>query len=194
MLFDDNNNTTTPPQKSSKRKNNPELLRHTILVCAKDLMIAEGLASFSLQKVADMAGTSKGGLFHHFKSKEALMSAVLELYIAQLNTAILAHIAAHAEQSGMLTRAYMAVFFQNTEIGLSSDWAGLIRIINAEPHLFSIWQAWQDNLIKQYAHTDNHIRFAVIRHAIHGLWINYTPNEQAEMIYQYLLTLIDKPN
>ncbi|WP_241761935.1 TetR/AcrR family transcriptional regulator [Moraxella catarrhalis] len=75
----------------TKRKNKPEELKHGLIMAAKHLMVSDGVANLSMQKVADTAGTSKGGLFHHFKNKEELLNAVVGLYIAQLNTAIFIH-------------------------------------------------------------------------------------------------------
>ena len=94
-----------------KRKNNPELLRHSILIAAKNLMLQDGIANLSMQKVADAAGTSKGGLFHHFKNKDELILSVLELFIAQVNTAIMQHINEMGEVKGMFSKLSNKSFF-----------------------------------------------------------------------------------
>ena len=60
-------------------KNKPEELKHGLIMAAKHLMVSDGVANLSMQKVADTAGTSKGGLFHHFKNKEELLNAVVGL-------------------------------------------------------------------------------------------------------------------
>lgn len=141
-LFNTNTPTPAPDDKTNKRKNNPELLRHTILVCAKNLMLDVGIGNLSMQKVADMAGTSKGGLFHHFKSKDELITSVAELFIAQINTAILADMNAHPTEMGVFTKAYVRVMFDNQEIGLQSDWAGLIRAMTADSQMNELWINW----------------------------------------------------
>ncbi|WP_323842557.1 MULTISPECIES: TetR/AcrR family transcriptional regulator [unclassified Moraxella] len=182
-LFD-----TTKP----KRKNNPELLRHNILIAAKKLMLADGIANLSMQKVADLAETSKGGLFHHFKNKDTLIESVFELFIAQVNTAILQDIERLGEQTGVFTRAYVNVFFTNENIGLSSDWAGLIRAMNAESKLIGLWESWLSNKLKNYAHTDNDFRLSSIRCAVDGAWLNDIQAEYLPKIQSYLLGLIDE--
>lgn len=174
-----------------KRKNNPELLRHNILIAAKDIMLQDGIANLSMQKVADGAGTSKGGLFHHFKNKDELISSVLELFIAQINTAIIQHINEMDETKGVFTRAYVNVFFENSDIGLSSDWSGLIRAMNAEGKLAILWQSWLNNKINNFAHTDNDIRLTVIRCAVDGIWLNDVNTDELPMIHDYLIQLID---
>lgn len=137
-LFTTNTAMPTPDDKTPKRKNNPELLRHTILVCAKNLMLDAPIGNLSMQKVADMAGTSKGGLFHHFKSKDELITSVVELFIAQINTAILADMDAHPTEMGAFTKAYVRVMFDNQEIGLKSDWAGLIRAMTTNVQMYGL--------------------------------------------------------
>lgn len=174
-----------------KRKNNPELLRHSILIHAKNLMLQDGIANLSIQKVADAAGTSKGGLFHHFKNKETLIASVFELFIAQVNTAILQEIAQHEDKFGVFTRAYVNVFFTNDDIGLSSDWAGLIRAMNAESQLAALWANWLDNKLKNYARTDSDIRLQSIRCAVDGVWLNRILEDDLSDIHAYLLSLID---
>lgn len=174
-----------------KRKNNPELLRHSILIHAKNLMLQDGIANLSIQKVADAAGTSKGGLFHHFKNKEMLIASVFELFIAQVNTAILQEIAQHEDKFGVFTRAYVNVFFTNDDIGLSSDWAGLIRAMNAESQLAALWANWLDNKLKNYAHTDSDIRLQSIRCAVDGAWLNRILEDDLSDMHAYLLSLID---
>lgn len=71
-------------------------------------MLDVGIGNLSMQKVADMAGTSKGGLFHHFKSKDELITSVAELFIAQINTAILADMNAHPTEMGVFYQSLCA--------------------------------------------------------------------------------------
>ena len=170
-----------------KRKNNPELLRHNILNSAKTLMITEGIGALSMQRVADMAGTSKGGLFHHYSSKETLIRAVIELFIAQLNTAMMTKMSEHTNEIGTFTCAYVQVFFDDLNIGLRSDWAGLIRVINADVTLTQLWQAWLHHKLNQHAHTDSDIRLTAIRHAVDGTWLNPIDEQQLNALRDCLL-------
>lgn len=168
---------STQSNDKPKRKNNPELLRHNILNSAKTLMINEGIATLSMQRVADMAGTSKGGLFHHYSSRQVLICAVVELFIAQLNTAIMTKMTTDGDEIGVFTAAYVRVFFDDANIGLRSDWAGLIHVINADKTLTQLWQTWLKHKLSQHARTDGDIRLTAIRHAVDGTWLNPV-NEQ----------------
>lgn len=178
------------PSDKPKRKNNPQKLRHHLLICAKDLMLKDGIAHLSLQKVADMAGTSKGGLFHHFKNKDELIEGVFELFIAQINTAIMTHI---NDEFGTFTKAYVRVFFDDAQIGLMSDWAGLIQAMTADNRLYKLWTNWLNHKLSIHADTDSDVRLAVIRHATDGTWLNKDGISDDELmdIKAYLLRLID---
>lgn len=190
-LFATNTAMPTPDDKTSKRKNNPELLRHTILVCTKNLMLDVGIGNLSMQKVADMAGTSKGGLFHHFKSKDELITSVVELFIAQINTAILADMDAHPTEMGAFTKAYVRVMFDNQEIGLKSDWAGLIRAMTTNVQMYGLWRNWLAQKIKTHAGTDSNPRLSAIRCAVDGAWLNGIPHDELPAMRAYLLKLAD---
>ncbi|MFB6349539.1 TetR/AcrR family transcriptional regulator [Moraxella sp. ZJ142] len=178
---------------TKKRKNNPELLKHSLIMAAKDLMVKEGVANLSMQKVADLAGTSKGGLFHHFKNKDELLGAVIGLFIAQLNTAILAKVDELGDIDGKFTKAYVQVMFENPEIGLDSGWTGLIRAINADAIMQQQWHAWTAQKQRQFADTDSAPRYAVIRYAVLGASFDAHLESDADKkadIYQTLLELL----
>lgn len=72
--------------------------RQRILDAAERLVIENGFAATSVDRVIEASGTSKGGFFHHFDSKLVLASALVERYaaadIAHLDQAIAAVTAA----------------------------------------------------------------------------------------------------
>jgi AcrR family transcriptional regulator len=67
-----------------------EQLRRHILLTAKDVFLEAGYERASMDTVATRAGTSKRSLYAHFKNKDALFLAVLELvrelYLGRLRT------------------------------------------------------------------------------------------------------------
>jgi AcrR family transcriptional regulator len=52
--------------------------RNQILTAALELISHGGYSSASLQQIADAVGMTKAGLLHHFGSREALFTAVLD--------------------------------------------------------------------------------------------------------------------
>ncbi|SDW86959.1 transcriptional regulator, TetR family [Arthrobacter sp. cf158] len=60
-----------------------ESRRREILAAAIDVFSTSGYRSGSMQEIADKIGITKAGLLHHFRSKEALLEAVLTLRDAE---------------------------------------------------------------------------------------------------------------
>lgn len=63
------------------RKKQPQVIRKQLLDVTAKIILEQGLAAVTLDKVAAAAGVSKGGLLHRFHSKTSLIEALLiELY------------------------------------------------------------------------------------------------------------------
>ncbi|MFF5290281.1 TetR/AcrR family transcriptional regulator [Paractinoplanes globisporus] len=56
--------------------------RHDIVAAAITVLTGEGFASASIERIAREAGASKGTVLYHFKTKEAVHEAVVELLYA----------------------------------------------------------------------------------------------------------------
>jgi len=54
-----------------------------VLDAAESVIQRQGIASFTLEAVAAEAGVSKGGLLHHYPSKERLIESLVERSISQ---------------------------------------------------------------------------------------------------------------
>lgn len=82
-------------------------------------MLVEAGIGFSLDAVARAAGVSKGGLLHHFPSREALIQGVVADLIgrfkAQVDAIHAAEIARHGARPGGWLRAYIEVSFQEDD-------------------------------------------------------------------------------
>jgi TetR/AcrR family transcriptional repressor of nem operon len=57
--------------------------RTRILDAAQQLVLEQGFGGTSVDAVIESAGTTKGGFFHHFPSKQKLARALVERYVAQ---------------------------------------------------------------------------------------------------------------
>jgi AcrR family transcriptional regulator len=53
-----------------------EVVHDRILDAAEELICTRGIAGFTLDRVAQAAGVSKGGLLYHFRSKDSLISGM----------------------------------------------------------------------------------------------------------------------
>jgi TetR/AcrR family transcriptional repressor of nem operon len=64
----------------------PAKARERLLDAAEDLLLARGYTATQLDRVCERAGVSKGAIFYHFESKEALAEATLERFFQRLVT------------------------------------------------------------------------------------------------------------
>jgi TetR/AcrR family transcriptional repressor of nem operon len=71
--------------------------RTRILDSAQTLVLQQGYAGTSVDDVIEAAGTTKGGFFHHFPSKQDLARALVERYAAE-DSAVLDELFARAER------------------------------------------------------------------------------------------------
>jgi AcrR family transcriptional regulator len=68
-----------PPQRRAPLRRAP--LRDLVVEAAVGLIESGGVATLTLEAVAAAAGVSKGGLLHHFRSKDALLTAVIQHHV-----------------------------------------------------------------------------------------------------------------
>src|SRR3990172_7998078 len=62
--------------------------KEKLLDAAQRLMLAKGFPATTLDEICEMAGLTKGSLFHYFESKEDLGKAALDRFYAQSSRAI----------------------------------------------------------------------------------------------------------
>lgn len=63
----------------------------TIIEAAIKLFAQKGFTSTSIQEIAARSGISKGAFYLHFKSKEALLLAILQFYFEKLKAEVLSY-------------------------------------------------------------------------------------------------------
>lgn len=84
--------------------------RERILAAASELARELGPNHLPLEAVAARAGVSKGGLLYNFPTKAALLRALVEGYIAEMDAALEAAVAAESGARGSFARAYIDQF------------------------------------------------------------------------------------
>lgn len=92
-----------------KRRNRKETRRKILEATHKLLREGGYLTRFSLDAVAKEAGVSKGGLMHHFASKDALLQAAARDAIDKFEARMEQEVVAKKQQAGGFTRSYVNV-------------------------------------------------------------------------------------
>ena len=93
-----------------KRTRNPDEKIERILTAAKQILADGGyLTRFSLSTVAAEANVSKGGLLHHFSTKEALLRGIAKDLIDEFEDHLEFELAKETEKThGRFARAYIS--------------------------------------------------------------------------------------
>jgi AcrR family transcriptional regulator len=94
-------------------KRNPEETNLRLLEAASTIIAERGVDALTLDAVAQAAGVSKGGLLHHFASKEALIARLIEYNFATFETDLAQSLdpGEPVGTPGRWTRAYVKVSF-----------------------------------------------------------------------------------
>lgn len=145
----------------------PEVLRRKLLACTAQLAAEQGINAVTIQAVAAAAGVTKGGLLHHFPSKEKLIEAVFRDQIEQFDGAIEALLADDADTHGCFSRAYINVVLQLSDNPLIAQSLSVI----SDTALCQIWSDWLRDRLTRHQATDASIELEVIRYAADGYWL-----------------------
>jgi len=88
--------------------------RQAILMAASTLIARDGTGA-SLAGIAAQAGVTKGGLMHHFGSREALFEALVTEAIASFHDSVTRRLDLSENHPGKLLRAYVHVLCDDAE-------------------------------------------------------------------------------
>ncbi|MBN9027262.1 TetR/AcrR family transcriptional regulator [Kaistia sp. MMO-174] len=155
-----------------ERKKQPEQVRRRLLDCAASLAVETGLASLTIQAVADAADVTKGGLFHHFASKEKLIEGVFTDLLDKLDAEIDAILAADPVVPGRFTRAYVDSAIRLMESKAPSPWGALSISMMTDPALRRLWSDWYRARLARHADTDSAPMLEIVRYAADGIWLS----------------------
>lgn len=94
---------------------NLERTRKAILSAATSAVLKLG-TSVSLESIAASAGVSKGGVIHHFPTKEALLAAVVRESLAAFRARVHDRVDLTENHPGKLLRAYVRALLDDSEL------------------------------------------------------------------------------
>ena len=153
-------------------KRTPEETRDRLIKAAIDILDEKGMASLTLDAVAYTAMVSKGGLLHHFPTKEALLNGIDDRATQMWTERLAFELSQEPEgTAGRWSRAYIRASFDPTPEEASVLQA-LTRIISVYPALIQRWRTTYDQT--SAAMSDDGLpegRSATIQMACDGMWL-----------------------
>ncbi|MEA4909273.1 MAG: TetR/AcrR family transcriptional regulator [Chloroflexi bacterium] len=150
----------------------PAETRARLIQAAIDILVEKGAAYLTLDAVAHTARVSKGGLLHHFPTKEALLHGIDDQATQLWTERLASELAQEPEgRAGRWSRAYIRATFDPLPEEARILQA-LTRIIGVYPDLIQRWRS-------TYAQTSASLiddglppgRSATIQVACDGMWL-----------------------
>jgi AcrR family transcriptional regulator len=93
------------------KKKDPLFVRESLLDAAFELAATQGIAAVTVNKVSALADVTKGAFFHHFDSKETLVTQLMQMLLTRLDQQFDRLMAAEENSDGCFTRAYIKAAF-----------------------------------------------------------------------------------
>lgn len=111
MAFDESQTVAAADQPIALARKASPSNREKILDAAVQVAIRDGILAMTLDAVAKEAGVSKGGLIHHFRSKDDLIAAMLEAFRDKALGALKERMAGDPISEGRWFRALVQTVF-----------------------------------------------------------------------------------
>lgn len=149
------------------------------------------MVAISVNAVAEAAGVTKGGLFHHFPNKQALVNAVLEQLLEMFNNEIDAMISADGLSVGSFTRAYVTAVTKSGSATMS--YLALWRSMMTDTTIAAVWRDWYTERLVRHQDTDRGQNLELVRYAADGIWLGLVSGvldaHGADVLSDRLLTM-----
>lgn len=168
------------------RKKQPELVKASLMNCARILAARDGLSAASVQAICDMAGVTKGAFFHHFPGKEALISGVFEQMIDEFSSEIKQRMAQDPCSEGAFTRAYLEMGGTTIE---NPDMVTLWKSAMADEFICKKWRDWYLSILTERGALEERPELVVVRMAADGLCLGVTMQIYPDNIDAVMSTL-----
>ncbi len=153
------------------RKKQPELVRRQLLDCAARLGLEHGPSGITVQAVSEAAGVTRGGLFHHFPSRQALVEGVYAEMVEKTDGDIDAFMAKDTRTRGSFTRAYVQAVLNDPALTAGARGAVIHISALSEPSVRRLWADWFKNRMERHLDTDDTPTLEMVRLAADGAWI-----------------------
>jgi AcrR family transcriptional regulator len=173
------------------KKKAPLFVRESLLNAAFELAATRGMADVTVNKVSELADVTKGAFFHHFDSKDTLVTELMQMLLTRLGRQFDRLMAEEENSDGCFTRAYIRAAF--SEGGAERKmWGALLSLMASEDRVGSVWDNWLSERLKRHSKTDSRIELRVVRLAADGVWLERIMNAKSKTlkgVEEYLIAM-----
>jgi AcrR family transcriptional regulator len=147
-----------------------------LLDACERLILRDGVSSLTIDAVAREAGLSKGGMLYHFRSKDALIAAMVERFMTRLDAEIVEHLKVDHDAPGGWVRAYARACMASPGPQLEAELAvnsSLLAAMATDTALMGPlrkrYVEWQDRAVHDGI---DPVIATIVRLAADGLWLS----------------------
>src|SRR3984957_10805350 len=173
------------------KKKDPLFVRESLLNAAFELAATKGIVDVTVNKVSEMADVTKGAFFHHFDSKETLVTELMQMLLTRLDKQFDRLMTEEGNSDGCFTRAYIRAAF--TEGAAERKiWGALLSLMASKDQVGWVWDNWLSERLKRHSKTDSRIELRVVRLAADGVWLKRIVNAKfkiLKVVEEYLLEI-----
>ncbi|MFI6515366.1 TetR/AcrR family transcriptional regulator [Spirillospora sp. NPDC050679] len=147
-------------------------MRDRILDAVERMLVSGGADAIRLDAVAAEAGVSKGGLLHHFRSKQALLEGALDRLVQRFQ----AELPAAGSPPGAFVRAWLDATIPDADVPAQAHadqvavalLAGLSGGSEVLESFRRCYREWQDRLVDDGI---DPVTASLVRLAVDGWWM-----------------------
>jgi AcrR family transcriptional regulator len=173
------------------KKKDPLFVKESLLNAAFELAATKGMADVTVNKVSELANVTKGAFFHHFDSKETLVTGLMQMLLTQLDKQFDRLMAEEENSDGCFTRAYIRAAFSEGAAE-RKVWGALLSLMASKDQVGGAWDNWLRERLKRHSKTDSRIELRVVRLAADGVWLERIMNVKSKHlkgIEEYLIEM-----
>jgi AcrR family transcriptional regulator len=126
-----------------------------------------------------MSPSTKGAFFHHFDSKETLVTELTQMLLTRLDKQFDRLTSEEENSDGCFTRAYIKAAFSEGAAE-RKIWGALLSLMASKDQVGRSWDNWLNERMKKHSKTDSRIELRVVRLAADGVWFERIMNEKSK--------------
>src|SRR6202522_1773144 len=161
------------------KKKDPLFVRESLLSAAFELAATKGIADVTVNKVSQLADVTKGAFFHHFDSKETLVTELMQRLLTRLDKQFDRLMEEEENFDGCFTRAYVRAAFSEGAAERKL-WGALLSLMASRDQVGLVWENWLSERLKRHSKTDSRIELRVVRLAADGVWLERIMNAKSK--------------
>jgi AcrR family transcriptional regulator len=163
---------------SAKRSRSKSIQPNLLLAAANKVVVRQGVDALTLDAVAGEAGVSKGGLLHHFPTKEALIAGMVQQALDKFVEVLQQELAKDPvpDTPGHWVRAYIRASALDDQENYELHFNLLAANFTNPELLKPMRDFWQECHTKIMSSGLDPAIATVIRLAMDGLWLTHLHN------------------